>query len=162
MLVYMNNTMEKIPHFCLQNQQQQKICDTDFLGNWLVLYFYPKDNTPGCTLEARNFSYFEKEFDALNAKVVGISPDSCDSHQKFAQKHNLTVTLLSDPQHEVLQTFDVWKPKKFMGKEFLGVIRTTYLIDPEGKIRYIWNNVKVNNHIQEVIEKLKEIQQGGE
>ncbi|MFO7677338.1 MAG: thioredoxin-dependent thiol peroxidase [Thermoplasmatota archaeon] len=150
---------KKIPHFCLRNQNKEKICDTDLIGTWLVLYFYPKDNTPGCTLEARNFSYYEKEFDSLNAKVLGVSPDSCESHQKFTQKHDLTVTLLSDTEHEVLKQFNVWKPKKFMGKEFLGVIRTTYLIDPKGITRYIWNNVKVENHIQEVLEKLKELQQ---
>jgi thioredoxin-dependent peroxiredoxin len=149
---------KKIQHFCLQNQNKEKICDTDFLGTWLVLYFYPKDNTPGCTLEAINFSHYEKEFHSLNAKVLGVSPDSYESHQKFVQKHDITITLLSDPNHEVVQQFNVWKPKKFMGKEFLGVIRTTYLIDPKGTVRYIWNNVKVQNHIQEVLEKLKELQ----
>ena len=148
------------PQFCLQNQEKENVCNTDYKGNWLVLYFYPKDNTPGCTLEARNFTYYEDDFKQLNAKVIGISPDSCDSHKKFAEKHDLTVTLLSDPDHEILEQFEVWKPKKFMGKEFLGVIRTTYLIDPEGIVRHVWNNVKVQHHIEDVIEKLKETQRG--
>jgi peroxiredoxin Q/BCP len=135
----------------------KEICNYDFKGKWLVLYFYPKDNTPGCTLEARNFTYFEKEFEKLNTKVLGISPDSCESHRKFADKHDLTVTLLSDPEHLVLKKFDVWKPKKLYGREFLGVIRTTFLIDPNGNIRHIWSKVKVRGHIEEVIEKIKEI-----
>jgi len=148
------------PEFCLQNQESEPVCNTDYKGNWLVLYFYPKDNTPGCTLEARNFTLYEDDFKQLNAKVIGISPDSCDSHKKFAEKHDLTVTLLSDPSHEVLEQFKVWKPKKFMGKEYLGVNRTTYLIDPDGVIRHVWNNVKVQHHIEDVIEKLKETQRG--
>jgi peroxiredoxin Q/BCP len=155
----MVNLNDKIPKFCLRNQNNIAICNTDYRGSWLVLYFYPKDNTPGCTLEARNFTYYENDFTKLKTKVVGISPDSCDSHRKFSDKHNLTVTLLSDPDHKVLEQFNVWKPKKLYGKEFLGVIRTTFLIDPKGTIRYIWKKVKVPGHIEEVIEKIKEIQQ---
>jgi len=153
---------EKIPQFCLKNQNNEAVCDKDYKGKWLVVYFYPKDNTPGCTLEARNFTYYENEFNNLDTKVIGISPDSCESHQKFTNKHDLTVTLLSDPEHDVLEKFDVWKPKKFYGKEFLGVIRSTFIVDPEGKIRYIWNKVKVPGHIENVIEKIKEIQSSEE
>jgi peroxiredoxin Q/BCP len=154
-MVEINN---KIPSFCLLNQDKEEVCETNFKDNWLVLYFYPKDNTPGCTLEARNFTYFENEFKKHNTKVVGISPDSCDSHHKFTEKHDLTVTLLSDPDHKVLEKFNVWKPKKLYGKEFLGVVRTTFLIDPNGTIRNIWNKVKVPGHIENVLEKIKEIQ----
>lgn len=154
----MLNITETVPSFCLSNQDEQEICDDDFKGKWLVLYFYPKDNTPGCTLEARNFTYYEDEFNKLNTKVIGISPDSCESHRKFSDKHNLTVTLLSDPEHIVLEKFGVWKPKKLYGREFLGVVRSTFLIDPKGIIRHIWNKVKVQGHIQEVIEKIKDIQ----
>ena len=149
------------PDFCLADQDNQATCLKEYKGSWVVLYFYPKDNTPGCTLEAKGFSYKEDDFKTLNAKVIGISPDSCESHKKFQNKHDLTVTLLSDAEHKVLQQYDVWKPKKLYGKEFLGVIRTTFILDPEGKIRHVWNKVKVPGHIDEVITKLKNIQTEG-
>jgi peroxiredoxin Q/BCP len=151
------------PEFCLNNQDNEPVCITDYLGKWVVLYFYPKDDTTGCTLEAKNFSLYKNDFDKLNTKVIGISPDSCESHQKFQKKHNLTVTLLSDPEHQALEQYGVWKTKKMYGKEYMGVERTTYLINPQGSINHIWNKVKVTGHIEAVIEKLIELQnnQGG-
>ena len=152
----MVNIGEKAPTFCLQNQDEQSICLKDYLGKWVVLYFYPKDNTPGCTLEAINFTYHENEFKERNAVVLGISPDSCESHKKFQNKHKLTVTLLSDSDHDILETYGVWKIQKMYGKEYMGVERTTVLINPTGNIEHIWPKVKVKGHIEEVLAKLDE------
>lgn len=142
--------------FCLKNQNNENVCLKDFKGKWVVLYFYPKDNTPGCSLEAKGFSDYINEFKQLNARIIGISPDSTDSHKKFEKKHNLTFNLLSDSNHDVLKSYDVWKPKKLYGREFMGVIRSTFLIDPKGKVVYIWPKVKVMGHAQNVMNKIKE------
>jgi peroxiredoxin Q/BCP len=143
--------------FCLKNQNNENVCLKDFMGKWVVLYFYPKDNTPGCSLEAKSFSDYINEFKQLNARIIGVSPDSIDSHKKFESKHNLTFNLLSDPNHDVLKSYDVWKPKKLYGREFMGVIRSTFLINPKGRIVYIWPKVKVMDHAQNVMNKLKEL-----
>jgi len=143
--------------FCLKNQNNENVCLKDFMGKWVILYFYPKDNTPGCSLEAKSFSDYIDEFKQLNARIIGISPDSTDSHKKFEKKHNLTFNLLSDPNHDVLKSYDVWKPKKLYGREFMGVIRSTFLIDPKGRIVYIWPKVKVMGHTQSVMNKIKEL-----
>ncbi len=149
---------EKAPNFCLKNQNNKHICLQDLAGKWVVLYFYPKDNTPGCTLEAKNFTQSSKEFSKLNATIVGISPDSVDSHKGFEEKHDIGITLLSDPDHQALNDYDVWKPKKLYGREFLGVQRSTFLIDPDGRIVQQWRKVKVQGHTKEVIETIKERQ----
>lgn len=128
---------------------------SDYLGKWVVVYFYPKDMTPGCTIEAIEFSGFQKEFEENNAVILGISKDSCESHRKFADKKDLTIVLLSDPEAETQKKYGVWKPKKFMGKEFLGTVRTTFLIDPKGKIMKIWDNVKAGGHAGEVLLELQ-------
>ena len=148
---------KKAIDFCLKNQNNENICLKDFKGNWVVLYFYPKDNTPGCTLEAKGFSHYIDKFRQLDAKIIGISPDSSDSHKKFEKKHDLTFNLLSDPNHDVLKSYDVWKPKKLYSREFMGVIRSTFLIDPKGRIAHIWPKVKVMGHAQNVMNKLKEL-----
>jgi peroxiredoxin Q/BCP len=149
---------ENAPDFCIKNQDEEDICLKDLQGKWVVLYCYPKDSTPGCTLEAIAFSNYHDEFERLNTVVLGISPDSCESHKKFQNKHDLTVTLLSDPTHEVLEKYEVWKPKKLYGREFFGVIRSTFLIDPSGKIVFICNKVKVKGHIETVLETVKQLQ----
>jgi peroxiredoxin Q/BCP len=154
----MVNVNEKAPDFCLKNQMQEDICLKDYQGKWVVLYFYPKDNTPGCTMEAIYFTKYEKEFQQLNTVILGISADSCESHKKFSDKNNLSLILLSDPQHTVSESYGVWNPKSFLGKSFLGISRTTFLIDPTGTIVYIWSKVKVAGHTDEVLGKLKEIQ----
>jgi peroxiredoxin Q/BCP len=155
----MVNVHDQAPDFCLTNQEDEKICLSDYKGKWIVLYFYPKDNTPGCTLEAQNFSKNESRFKNLNTMVVGISPDSTESHKKFQQKNDLSVMLLSDPDHAVLKDYDVWKSKKMYGKEFMGVIRSTFLIDPDGKIHYKWEKVKVPGHVEDVLTKINEMKQ---
>ena len=149
---------DKAPDFCLKNQNKENVCLKDFKGKWKVVYFYPKDNSPGCTLEARNFSQNSKEFEKQNAVIFGVSPDSIDSHKKFEDNHNLTINLLSDPEHKILKEYDVWKTKKMYGREFMGVVRSTFLINPEGKIAYIWPKVKVEGHIDDVMRIIKEKQ----
>ena len=148
---------KKAPEFCLKNQNNQDVCLKDFKGTWIVLYFYPKDNTPVCTLEAKDFSYYIKEFENLGAKIIGISPDSLDKHKKFEKNHNLSFNLLSDQNNEILKKYGAWKLKKFYGKVFMGVIRSTYIIDPRGIIVYIWSKVKVRDHVKEVMNKLIEL-----
>ncbi|WP_456397063.1 thioredoxin-dependent thiol peroxidase [Desulfurobacterium sp.] len=145
------------PDFCLKNEEGKEVHLKDFKGKWLILYFYPKDNTPGCTKEAEEFTEKLSEFKKLNAEIAGISPDSVESHKKFKEKRNLKVILLSDPEHKVIESYGAWKLKKRFGKEYYGVVRTTYLIDPEGKVAHVWKNVRVKGHVDKVLEKLKEL-----
>jgi peroxiredoxin Q/BCP len=145
------------PSFSASNQDDKTLNLFDFQGNWLILYFYPKDNTPGCTTEAIDFSQKQAEWENLNVKVLGVSPDSVKSHCKFIEKHSLTVQLLSDPDHQVAESYGVWGLKKFMGKEYMGIIRSTFLIDPSGNITYVWPSVKVKGHVESVLAKLKEL-----
>ncbi|ACK72649.1 alkyl hydroperoxide reductase/ Thiol specific antioxidant/ Mal allergen [Gloeothece citriformis PCC 7424] len=148
---------EKVPNFTGKNQEGILVSLADFSSHWLVLYFYPKDNTPGCTTEAIDFSQFLGEFTALGAKILGVSPDSEKSHGKFIEKHNLSIQLLSDPDHQVAEAYGVWGLKKFMGKEYMGIIRSTFLIDPDGKLVYTWPNVRVKGHAEAVLKKLEEV-----
>lgn len=127
----------------------------DFAGQWLVLYFYPKDNTPGCTTEAKDFTMHRSEFQALGAQVVGVSPDSLKSHVKFTAKHELAIALLSDPDHALAEAYGVWGLKKFMGKEYMGIIRSTFLINPEQAIAQVWTKVRTKGHAAAVLEALK-------
>jgi peroxiredoxin Q/BCP len=149
---------EKAPDFCLLDKDSRSICLKDFRGKWVVLYFYPRDNTKGCTLEALNFTENLQDFEALNAAVIGISPDSVKGHSNFAKTHQLKITLLSDPDHSVLNQFGVWQLKKLYGKKYYGVIRSTYIIDPEGVTAHVWKNVRVKNHVNAVKEKLQKLQ----
>jgi thioredoxin-dependent peroxiredoxin len=148
---------DKAPEFSLPDTNENEISSNDLKGKWLVLYFYPKDNTPGCTVEAIDFTAKIKEFANLNATVVGVSPDSCKSHQNFTQKHHLKVNLLSDPVKKTLQDYGVWREKSMFGKKYMGIVRTTYLVNPNGKIAAIWPKVKVKGHSEEVLNKLKEL-----
>ncbi|NUU98579.1 peroxiredoxin [Marinitoga sp. 1154] len=134
------------------------IKNEDLKGKWIVLYFYPKDNTPGCTAEAKDFSSLIDEFKNLNAEIIGISPDDVEKHKKFILKHDLKIKLGSDENKKLLERIGVWQKKKMFGKEYYGVIRTTVLIDPEGKIVYVWEKVKVKSHAEEVLSKIKELQ----
>ncbi|WP_456480783.1 thioredoxin-dependent thiol peroxidase [Nautilia sp.] len=143
--------------FCLPNQDGVEICLRDLKGKWIVLYFYPKDNTPGCTTEAKEFSELLDEFESLGAVVIGISPDSSKKHCNFIEKHNLSVTLLSDENKEVLKAFGAWGKKKMYGKEYEGVIRSTFIINPEGEIVKEYKKVKAKGHAAKVLEDLKEL-----
>jgi peroxiredoxin Q/BCP len=145
------------PDFTLPDQREEKVSLKDFRGKWVVLYFYPKDNTPGCTIEAKDFTKLKSQFDRLNAVILGVSRDSCQSHQKFVAGKKLAITLLSDTELSIQKRYGVWRPKKFMGKEFLGTIRSTFLIDPQGKIAKIWDPVKVLGHAEEVLQELRKL-----
>ena len=150
---------QKIEDFCLPNQDEVEICMRDLLGKWIVLYFYPKDNTPGCTAEAIDFTTHLKEFEELGSIVIGVSADSPKKHRNFIEKKELGITLLSDEEHTVLEQFGVWQLKKNYGREYMGIVRSTFIIDPEGVIRAVWEKVKVKGHVEEVLAKLKELQQ---
>ena len=148
---------KKAPAVSLPDQSGKLVNSSDFAGQWVVLYFYPKDDTPGCTTEACDFTDGLKSFENLNAVVLGVSPDSPESHKKFIAKYDLKVTLLSDPERKVLEKYGAYGAKMMYGKESQGVIRSTFLIDPDGIIAYAWRNVKATGHAQKVREKLDEL-----
>ncbi len=143
------------PDFSLKNAQGEERTLQDFLGQWLVLYFYPKDNTPGCTTEALDFTALKPEFDQLNTVILGLSPDSEKSHERFITKKNLTIELLSDPDHQTAEAYGIWQLKKFMGKEYMGIVRSTFLINPQGQIVQSWIKVRVKEHAQNVLAALR-------
>lgn len=145
------------PGFCLPDKDNKEVCLKDFKGKYVVLYFYPKDNTPGCTTEAIGFTGILPELQKLDGIVIGISPDSPESHAKFIKKKNLKVILLSDVDKKVLKAYGKWGKKKFMGKEYIGVTRSTFLLDPNGNIAHIWPKVSVKGHPEEVKQILEEI-----
>lgn len=147
---------KKAPDFALPDQDGNKVSLKDFAGKKVVLYFYPKDNTSGCTKEACNFRDDFPKFKKSSAVILGISPDSVNSHKKFAEKYNLPFILLSDEDKKVLEKYNVWKEKSMYGRRYMGVERTTYIIDENGKIKKIFNKVKVDGHNQEVIDALKD------
>ncbi|MFN5133423.1 MAG: thioredoxin-dependent thiol peroxidase [Candidatus Fonsibacter sp.] len=126
-------------------------------NQFIVIYFYPKDNTPGCTNEAKDFAKLYKEFKKLNCEIIGISKDDIESHKKFINKFKIPFQLLSDEKIIVLKTYGAWGEKSMYGKKFMGIKRTTVLINPKGKIIKIWNNVKVKDHAKEVLNFLKEV-----
>jgi peroxiredoxin Q/BCP len=144
--------------FCLPDSEEIQVCLKDFQGKWVVLYFYPKDNTSRCTLEAIVFSKSIDAFKKINAVVVGISPDSPKSHCNFRDRHSLKVRLLSDVNHEVMNQYGVWVNKKMYGREYFGVERSTFLIDPNGRIVSVWRKVSVPGHIEAVLNEIKSIQ----
>lgn len=156
----MNNNIkigDKAFDFQLPDQNDNVRSLDEFKGKWVVLYFYPKDNTSGCTREAIDFTNAREEFEKLNAVIIGVSPDSTKSHRKFQSKHNLNITLLSDPEHKIIEKYGAWVLKKMYGREYYGVQRSTFLIDPDGKIAYMWKKVKVKGHVEAVLNKLKEL-----
>ena len=138
------------PAFCLPDTDNKTICLEQFRGKWVVLYFYPRDNTPGCTIEAMQFNAALETFAELGAQVLGVSGDTIESHQDFREKHSLDILLLSDTEHTVLKAYDSWKPKTMFGKEFLGTQRDTFLIDPKGTIVAVWRKVSPKGHAEEV------------
>lgn len=139
-------------------------CDTgaqcrlsDFVGKYLVVYFYPKDDTPGCTKESCSFNESLVDLQKINAQVVGISRDSVESHQKFKAKYNLSFPLLSDESGEVCNAYGVWAEKSMYGKKYMGIERSTFLIDGAGKVLRVWSNVKVDGHSEEILAAIKEL-----
>ncbi len=156
----------KAPDFCLQDQDDNDVSLNDYAKKWIVLYFYPKDNTSGCTKEACDFTESIKEFEDLDAVVLGVSPDSTLSHRNFIKKQGLHITLLSDPDKKSLKAYGAWGVKKNYGKEYEGVIRSTFIISPKNKISEVWYNVKVRTkrksgevrHVEVVKEALSELQ----
>ena len=147
----------KAPDFSLPSTSNNKYSLRDSLGKYIVLYFYPKDDTPGCTIETNDFNRLLPKFKKLNCEILGISKDNLKSHDKFRDKYKIKFDLLADEEIKVLKKYKVWAKKKFMGREFMGIVRTTFLIDKKGKIIKIWNNVKVKDHAKEVLETLQNI-----
>ncbi len=146
---------DQAPEFQLpdQNGQQHKL--SDYKEQWVLLYFYPRDNTPGCTVEACTIRDSYPDFEKLNIKVFGISKDSVKSHAGFAKKHDLPFTLLSDEDKKMQEDYGVWQKKKFMGREYMGTERMSYLIDPPGKIAQIFHKVKPKEHAQDVLGEIR-------
>ena len=148
----------KAPTLNLSSTSGNSYSLKDSIGKYVILYFYPKDDTLGCTIETNNFNKLLTKFKKLNCDVFGISKDGLKSHNKFKEKYKIKFDLLADDEIKIVKSYKVWAKKKFMGREFMGVIRSTFLIDPKGKIVKIWDNVKVKDHAKEVLEILKDIQ----
>ena len=145
----------KAPDFTLTDKDGRQVSLSDFRGRKVVLYFYPKDNTPGCTRQACAFAGAYAEFEQLGVTVIGISKDSVASHIRFAEKYNLPFVLLSDPDLQAIKAYDVWQEKKMCGKVSMGVVRTTFIIDEEGKIAHVMPKVKPDTNAAEILEMLK-------
>ncbi|HEY1645566.1 MAG TPA: peroxiredoxin [Candidatus Saccharimonadales bacterium] len=149
----------KAPDFSLPDQDGVTRSLADYKGKWLVLYFYPKDDTPGCTAEACSFRDAREVIAELgNVEVVGVSKDSVASHKKFVDKHHLNFTLLSDLEHTTIAAYDSWQPRKFAGREFLGIVRNTFIISPEGKLVKKYEGVDPQKHVAEILKELKGLQ----
>ncbi len=152
----------KAPTFTLLDESGQKTKHSDFAGQWVVLYFYPRDDTPGCTVEACEFTAAAAKFAKAGAVVVGMSPDPSDKHRKFIDKHGLSVRLLADPDKAVLKAYGAFGEKVMYGKKVEGVIRSTVLIDPKGKVAHHWPKVTAKGHAAAVLAKLLELQQAAD
>lgn len=146
------------PDFTLKNQNDEDISLADFKGKNIVLYFYPKDMTPGCTTQACDFRDAHESFADVDAVILGVSPDPIERHQKFIDKHDLPFHLLADGDHKVAEQYDVWKLKKNFGREYYGIERSTFIIDKTGEIIQAYRKVRVKNHVQEALEFLREHQ----
>ena len=156
----MNQTLEignKAPNFNLPNQNGNSVRLDDFAGRWLVVYFYPRDDTPGCTIEAKEFTDSKTDFEENGATIMGVSPDNEAKHCKFIDKHGLKIDLLADCEKSMLSDYGVWQEKSMYGKTYMGVVRTTYLIDPDGNIAGAWTKVKAKGHADAVLKRLIDI-----
>ena len=146
---------DKVPKFKIPLSNGNSLDSKDIKDKKYILYFYPKDNTPGCTTEAKDFSSKIKEFKKLNTQVIGVSKDNVETHNKFINKHELKILLASDESGKVLEKFGVWVEKNMYGRKYFGIERTTFLIDKKQIIKKIWNKVKVTNHVEEVLDHIK-------
>ncbi|NCO01434.1 MAG: thioredoxin-dependent thiol peroxidase [Epsilonproteobacteria bacterium] len=149
---------DKAPEFCLPNQDDVEICLRDIKGKWIVLYFYPRDSTPGCTTEACEFTEAAPDFSELDAIVIGVSADTTKKHRSFIEKNDLGITLLSDEDTLMMQAYGVWQMKKNYGKEYMGIVRTTLIINPDGVIKAVFEKVKVKEHVSKVKAELERLQ----
>jgi peroxiredoxin Q/BCP len=154
----MDLTGKSLPSFKLEDQDGKIWSQADFEGQWSILYSYPKDMTSGCTIEAHDFTAKLKDFKKAGTQVIGISPDDVKSHQKFCNKDGITFPLLSDPDKKFLQKLGCWVEKSMYGKKYMGVERSTWIIDKKGVIRQEWRKVSVEGHVKEVLEMLKNLQ----
>lgn len=145
------------PEFTLPDEKGKEHTLSSYRGKWILLYFYPKDDTPGCTKEACAIRDEFPKFGKLKAKVLGVSADSIEKHFKFKEKYQLPFTLLSDPDKKVIKSYGVWQKKKFMGKESMGIVRSSFLIDPQGKIAKVYAKVTPAAHAEEVLADIKEL-----
>lgn len=149
---------DKVPDFVLLSDQNKQISIEDFKGKNVVVYFYPKDDTPGCTVEAKDFTCLIDEFNKLDTVIIGISKDNIKSHEKFKTKHNLAHILLADTEVEVANKFHSWGEKSLYGRKYMAVLRNTFLINKNGIIHKIWSNVKVKDHAEEVLKEIKSME----
>lgn len=153
----MLETGDKAPAFSLPTEDGGKVSLKDYKGRMLVLYFYPRDDTPGCTKEAIGFSEMLEEFDAAGADILGVSKDTPAKHAKFREKHDLTVPLASDEDGKMLEAYGAWVEKKNYGRTYMGIERSTFLIDGKGIIRQIWRKVRVPGHVEKVLEAVQSL-----
>lgn len=149
---------DKAPDFSMPTSGNNKISLSDLLGKIVVLYFYPKDDTPGCTIEANSFNKLKSEFEKMNTIIVGVSKDDLNSHAKFKEKYCLNFDLASDNNSDTCEKYGVWAQKSMFGKKYMGIERSTFLIDKQGKIAYIWPKVSVTNHAEEVLQQVTKLQ----
>ena len=149
--------LKKAPNIKLQSTSKDIVELKKLKNKYILIYFYPKDDTPGCTIETNDFNTLLPKFNKLDCLVLGVSKDDLKSHNKFREKYKVKFNLLADEEKKIIKDYKVWGKKKFMGKEFMGIIRTTFLIDKKGKIIKIWKNVRVKDHAKEVLDFLKNI-----
>ena len=149
---------EQAPAFCLPNQDDVEICLRDLKGKWVVLYFYPRDNTPGCSTEACEFTEAAPDFSDLDAVILGVSADTTKKHRSFIEKKELGITLLSDEDTSMMQEYGVWQLKKNYGKEYMGIVRTTLIINPDGVVKGLFEKVRVKEHVAKVKVELERLQ----
>lgn len=146
----------KAPDFTLRASNGEEVSLSDYKGQNIVLYFYPKDMTPGCTTEACDFRDYAAEFENINTVILGVSPDPIKKHQKFIDKHGLPFLLLADEDKKAAEVYNVWQLKKNFGKEYMGIVRSTFIIDKDGKLVKEWRKVKVKDHVKEALNYIKE------
>ncbi len=157
--IHMLHKGDKAPlSLLLTDEQGETFTLQDHAGSWVVVYFYPRDNTPGCTVEAEGFRDKQDVFKKKGAVILGVSKDTCASHQKFVEKKELNFTLVSDETHALMEAFGTWGEKKFMGREYMGTSRSTFLLDPKGTIVHVWEKVKPVGHAEEVLKAIDELQ----